>query len=278
MEKEEIFKKILFIILLILTLVFIFFLFFPKKSYVEKKLENEQIETTEKQKGEKLLCMYEYIKEETVFTNWSEWSEWSKEKKESNELTKVEEKTEKIEDGTDLETEIEEIYEDAIKVEKAACPNGFTEENGRCKRKVETTTISASIKYDCPKGFVRSGEMCYCNNWREKAKKTYYCPANQGTLEFELNGTNCRSFYVSYMDKIKTDSYYTCEEGYLYNNKCIIEIEKEKEVPKYKEETYYRYQTREKKNKIIDIKWSRKDNQDLLNNGYNVSRKITCEF
>lgn len=355
MNKESIKKTILFNLLLIFTLIFIFVLFFPKKSYIQRKIDNnldQDIEMTFKEninalkiasinylkendkekvtlqelidknllvelkdsKGntcsnesyskkednkiivnlkcsdkedkieesiEKnyLLCLYEYRKEiENGYTDWSEWSSWSKEKVEKNDLTNVEEKTEQEIDGTEFITKTREITVDAIKNKRFSCPSGYEEENGNCKTKTVLNSINASISYSCPEGYKKTGTNCYGDNDRINATREYYCPANQGSTEFELSGDKCNIYRISYISA-NTEEYYSCNEGYeLSDKKCIGKEEYEEEVEKYKDVKYYRYQTREKTDKKIDIIWSHKDDKSLLDKSYNMVREVSCDF
>ena len=67
------------------------------------------------------------------------------------------------------------------------------------------------------------------------------------------------------------------ETDFVKENDCIGYFIEE-EVKDYEEVTYYRYQTRNKIDKKNDIIWSSKDNKDLLNKSYNMTREISCEF
>ncbi len=248
-----------------------------KEDTVEQNIEEEN---DKKEKRDKLLCLYEYRKElENGYTEWSDWSEWSTEKIEEDEYTKVETKIEEEPDGTKMVTDQREISVDAIEHERLVCPSGYYEENGKCKSKKESNSITASISYSCPDGYTRSGLYCYSNGNKIEATKSYYCPTNMETIEFELVGNMCKTYNIKYINIDKKEKYYTCEDGYeLSENKCYSYEEYEKEVENFKEVTYYRYQKREKSDKKYDIIWSTKDNKELLDKSYNISRIISCEF
>ena len=360
MKNSSLIRTILFNALLILTLLVIYLLFFPKKSYVKEKLDNNNPEVEEifnsninnmkiasinffennesnkvtlqelidknllvelkdskgsscdtnsyvekednkliinlkcldkqetkeitldenEDNNEKLLCIYEYTKEiNDGYTDWSDWSDWSKDKIEKDEYTNVEEKVEKEEDGTETVTNSREYSIEATYNEIMGCPAGYTAINGTCKGKEEINSITASIRYSCPNGYNRNGEMCYGNGGSTHASKEYYCPSNQGTVEFELSGNMCRTFNVRYVSPNAKQVYYTCPGGYyLSGNRCYASESYNEEVTKYKDVTYYRYQKREKTNKKFEIIWSSKDNQELLDKEYTMSRVITCEF
>lgn len=238
------------------------------------------LDNSENNNEERLLCIYEYKKETSEgYTEWSDWSEWTKDKIEKNEYTNVEEKIEKEEDGKETIEKTREYSIEATYNTKQGCPDGATVSNGMCKKREETNSISASVKYSCPQGYNRNGDTCYGNVNSLPAIKQYYCPSNQGTVEFELSGDRCRTFNIRYTSPNETQAYYTCPNGYyLSGNRCYASETYNEEVPKYKDVTYYRYQKREKTNKKIDIIWSSKDNQELLDKEYIISRVITCEF
>jgi len=242
-----------------------------KEAVEEIKLEN---------KSDKLLCLYEYRKEEgKKYTDWSEWSDWSTTKKEKNDLTNVETKTEQISDGTEIITNTKEIDAEPTKNVRLDCPEGYIEENSVCKKKIETNSINASISYSCPPGYSRNGLYCYSNENKIEAEKKYYCPNNQENTEFELSGNTCKVYNIKYYYTNMVEYYYTCPSEYkLKDNRCYKTETYEDEVIKYKEETYYRYQTRKEINAKYDIIWSSKDNKELLDNSYNMIREISCDF
>ncbi len=242
--------------------------------------DKEDTITIRKTEKEKLLCLYEYRKEtETGYSDWSEWSDWSTEPKEKNDLTNVETKTEQEENGTTISNDVREIRIDAYKNNRIACPSGFEESNGKCKKRKESNSISASISYNCPNGYNRNGLNCYNNQNVIEATKNYYCPTNQSNIEFELVDSTCKTYYVTYVAPIGNETYYTCPAGYtLSGENCYTTEEYETEETDYKEVTYYRYQTRNKIDAKFDIIWSSKDDKELLNNSYNMIRKVTCEF
>jgi hypothetical protein len=364
MKDSSLIRTVLFNILLVLTLLIIYLMFFPKKSYVKEKLDNEPsheveevfnsninsmkiaslnyfenndtsnvtlqelidknlltelkdstntscsndsyvekrenkliialkcsdkedtkeivLDKEDNDSEERLLCIYEYKKEtKEGYTDWSDWSEWSKEKIEKDELTNVEEKVEKEEDGTEVIENTNEYSIEATYNSKIGCPDGYTETNGTCKKKEETNSINAIVKYTCEglAGYRLEGSKCVGSTNTLNAIAHYSCPSNQGSLEYELSGTTCRVFMIRYINPGETQGYYTCPDGYyLSGNRCYASETYNEEIKKYKDVTYYRYQKREKTNKKIDIIWSSKDNQELLDKEYTMSRVITCEF
>lgn len=256
-----------------------------KNSYIEKTNNgilinlkcNEKEEKIEiKQESKKILCLYEYTKEkEAAYSNWSEFSEWSTEKKENNELTNVESKIERIKDGTTNEQITEEIP--ATKKTRLACPSGYKEHDNECIKETLTNTIKASISYSCPSGYSKNGVNCYKNNDVISATKKYFCPSDKDNIHFKLENDKCIVINIKHYKTETKEEYYTCPNNYkLSNNKCYINIEKE--IDKYKEITYYRYQTRTKENKKFDIIWSNKNDTNLINNEYIMGRKIFCDF
>lgn len=242
--------------------------------------DKEQTVEIKENKKTKLLCLYEYRKEiEQGYTEWSDWSQWSIQEIEENELTNVETKIEEEPDDTKIITDTKQISIDATKNEKLSCPDGYYEENSKCKKKVESNSINASISYSCPDGYTRNGLKCYNNTNTIDATKNYYCPSNQTNIEFELLGSECKAYNIRYIETNTKEEYYTCPNGYkLKENKCYKTEEYEKEITNYKEVKYYRYQTRKKTESKFDIIWSSKENENLKNSEYNITRNISCEF
>lgn len=259
-----------------------------KDSYVEKKDSSLIISLDcddKKDKKEITLginitgenCIYEYTKETKQYSDWSEWSEWSKEKVEKDELTNVEEKKETEIVGKETETKTREVSIDAsFNWTSGSCPPGYTEVNGTCKTVVEGNSINASVQYSCPEGYTRSGEKCIGATTIDAGKR-YYCPSSNSDISFTLTGDKCRTFYTRYAEKGSSGEY-SCPNGYtLSGNKCYTTETYEEEVVSETEVTYYRYQKREKKESKIETIWSSKDNQDLIDKEYTMSKAITCE-
>ena len=356
MKNSKLIRTILFNVLLILTLIIIFLLFFPKKSYVEKKL-NEQLDPVEEEvfnsnintmrvasikyfeendsdkvtlkelkeknlitdlkdnndntcddssyseqddkkitiylkcsgnekkieiskneenKENKLLCLYEYRKEEEI-VEWSDWSEWDKQEIKEDESTRVETKEEQEPGEKQVITESREISIDANTYYEEYCPEGYYESDGRCKARREMNEINASIRYSCPNGFRRNNLNCVKGSTTIYASREFYCPTNQSTIEYELTGEKCRTFKIMYAEKYK-NSYYGCPEGYtLSNDKCYKTEYYENEIEQTNKVTYYRYQ-KKKTDKKIDVIWSTKDNKELLDQSYTMTREVTCDF
>ena len=363
MKNSSLIRTILFNTLLILTLLVIYLLFFPKKSYVKEKLDNNNPEVEETfnsninnmkiasmnyfennesnkvtlqelidknllnelkdSKGsvcdtnsysqkkdnkliinlkcsdkeetkeivldnrnntdnEKLLCIYEYVKEtDEGYTEWSNWSDWSKDKIEKDEYTNVEEKIEKEEDGKETTSNSREYSIEATYNRVTGCPAGYSETNGTCKKKEELNSINATPTYSCEDlpGYRLEGSKCvgYSNTINAKIKN-YSCPANQGNTEYIRDNNICRVFVTRY-ENLQIQEYYTCPGGYyLSGNRCYTSETYNEEITKYKDVTYYRYQKREKIDKKIETIWGIKDNQELLEQGYTMTKVITCDF
>lgn len=324
-------RTIIFNVLVILTVIFIYLFFFPKKSYVKEKLENESnaiIEQTFKENinnmkiagetyfdsndgtitlqqlmennliaelkdsnneacdsssyieksdnimkihlnckdksGEKFvnlsdgkfLCIYQYEKKtQEGYTEWSNWSDWQQEPVEANDLRNVETEIRKESDGKKI---VEDTREETIAAtyhKSEGCAEG-TPSNGKCLIKQETGEIQATK-----------------NN-----KGAYKCPENTLSKEYELQGTTCKIFSIYYKNKTTT-SYYTCPNDYrLQGTTCYRTISNNREEETFKDVTYYRYQTREIQEAKTDIKWSIKDDQELLNQSYTMVGEISCEL
>ena len=317
MKDSKKIRTITFNILVILTLLFVYFFFFPKKSYVKDKVDNldplvndkfkENINTMKiasdeyfsinenktvtlqelidqdlvidlnDSKGEacsttsyvektdemikihleckdksgdrfislkdgKFLCVYQYEKKlESGYTEWSNWSEWTTNQIEANELINVETEIRKESDG---KTTVPETKEETIDAYART-------------EKIYTETIDAN-------------QQTYNKNG--KTYVSFTCPANTSNKEYVKENTKCKVYTVRVTS-------YSCPEGYnLSGSTCHRTISSNQEIDKFKDVTYYRYQTREKTNEKIDIKWSTKDDQNLLNDSYNMVGKISCEF
>lgn len=251
-----------------------------KKGTTEIVKENISNENDKTNNDGKLLCLYEYTKKlPDTYTNWSEFSQWSTEEKTTDELTNVETKIELVLDGTKIVEETTQVSIEATKKTRISCPDGYTESNDKCKKEIKANSISAAISYTCPSGYSKNGTKCYKNGNSINATKKYYCPSDKEFIKFELSNDKCNVINIRYIDTSNTEEYYTCPNGYkLSGTKCYINKTVEKEVENYKEVTYYRYQIREKNKAKYDIKWSTLNNNTLLENEYNMSRKIFCEF
>ena len=222
-------------------------------------------------------CIYEYVKETKQYTEWSEWSNWQTEKVEKDELTNVEEKVEKIEDGKEVVTKTNDYSMAATYNETIGCPAGYNEYNGICRKRTQGETIPANISsYSCPDGYELDGTKCVGSVNQLGAIPKYRCPYNNGNIEFELDGSKCKTYYAEYTQK-QTNRYYTCPNGYsLSGDRCYTYESYQEEIIKYKDVTYYRYQKRNQKESKIETIWSTKDNQELINDAYTISRTITC--
>ena len=232
--------------------------------------EQKEKNKTKNEEKNKMFCLYEYKKEIEETTPFSDWS--TNEIKEEKNII-VETKQEKIKDGTTLETRTREIEKEAYEEKKLGCPD--EEENGKCIIKTETNSITASVGYTCPEGYTKKGTMCYGEN-NVPATKYYYCPSSISNLKFELDGNMCKTYNIRYTNPTSNNTYYYCDEGYeLSGNMCYKTEYYEEEVETYKDVTYYRYAKKEKK---YDIIWSRKDNNDLKDKSYNITKEITCDF
>lgn len=271
-------KKILLNTLIILSITMIYMLLFPKKSYIQKKIDNKfnnpditQNEIKTENENNKLLCIYEYIKNESEYSDWSNWSEWQLDEITENENIKVETKIEK----QPYQEITEKITSDIILKKEITCPNGYINENNNCKKKIAKTQIKASIKYTCPNGYNKKNDKCYKESNVISAQKKYYCPSNTNYEEFEINDDMCILYMITYINPLKTSEIKTCKAGYnIENNKCV---QYKKIKVGGEERTYYRYQKRE----IIEkkhIKWSNLNDQNLLDLSYKLNKEITCNF
>ena len=258
-----------------------------KDSYVEKKEDGLLINLECNDKKEKKEvkfdnkegsnCIYEYKKETIGYTEWSKWSDWQKEEIKKDDFTNVEKKTESEPDGKETVEKTKEYSIEATYNETSVCPSGYTEANGSCKYVTTGNSFDASVLYTCPTGYYREGTKCYGSNTINAAVH-YYCPANNGNIEFQLSGTKCNTVYTNYTSKKEKQVYYTCPNGYtLSGDRCYAYETYNEEVEKTKDVKYYRYQKREKKESTYEIIWSTKDNQELISKEYNMSRVIICE-
>lgn len=222
-------------------------------------------------------CLYKYQKDLSEYSNWSDWSEWSKDPVEANELINVETKTEKEVSGTKDVKDSRTIKIDANRNTNYSCPNGYTLDGTKCKKMVENKSISASVSYSCPAGYGRNGSDCYKNGNKVPATKTYFCPTVNGNVITKLEGSICRVYTIYDTKDASSSTYYTCNKGYtLKGNACYKTEEYTKQVEDYIDVIYYRYQTREKINEKFDIKWSTKDDLNLLEEGYTIVEEISC--
>lgn len=210
------------------------------------KVEDTIISLTD----DKFLCIYQYEKKiESGYTEWSEWSEWQIDKVEKDDLTNVETETRKELAGKTKEQKSRQ--ESTPATSKQACPNGTIDVgNKKCKIRREVGTVDLQQKK---------------------------CPNNNTKYEYEKIGNKCKKYEIYYIDQSQTTP--TCPQGYsLSGNTCYKTVYYEEEVDNYKDVTYYRFQTRKKTDEKIDIKWSTKDDQELLNQSYIMIGKTSCEF
>lgn len=222
-------------------------------------------------------CLYKYQKDSSEYSDWGEWSEWSKDPVESNNLVNVETKIEKEVSGTKEVSDTRTVKINANKNTNYTCPNGYTLDGTKCKKLVENNSISASVSYSCPNGYGRNGTECYKNGNKIAATKTYFCPTVSGNVVTKLEGSICRVYTVYDTKDATSNTYYTCNKGYtLKGNSCYKTEEYTKQIEDYIDVTYYRYQTRAITNEKFDIKWSEKDDQKLLEEGYTIVEEISC--
>ena len=235
-------------------------------SYVEKNDKTMKIHLSCKDKSGdryinlsdgKFLCIYQYEKKtEEGYTNWSEWSEWQQEAVEPNELRNVETEIRKESDGKKIVTDTREESVAATYHSNTGCREGTTPANGKCMSKVETGQEQAT----------------------KNSKGVYKCPRNTLSKEYVLEGSICK-IYSIYYENETNQSYYTCPNGYwLSGSTCYRTTSNDREEETFKDVTYYRYQTRQKIEAKNDIKWSIKDDQELLNQAYTMVGEISCEF
>lgn len=226
------------------------------------------------------ICIYQYEKKEpTGYTDWTEWSNWQTEEIKESELMEVETKIETEVQGTKTEEYTKEISIDANKNAKIVCPSGYQESNSKCIKKQYLNTITASISYTCPSGYKRNATTCYKSEKTKEATKKYYCPTNQENIEYVLDGSNCKVYSIYTKQALNNEIYYTCPNNYkLKGNKCYKTQYYEEEVEDYKEVTYYRYRTRNKLEEKNIIKWSKVNDNKLIEEEYNMTEEIFCGF
>ena len=102
------------------------------------------------------------------------------------------------------------------------CPSGYTKQgsgyNTVCKKSIENII---EIEYDCPYGGEYQNDLCVIHTYDRIAPTrllNYYCPSS----DYILDGTMCRKANaVEYANPIVTPQY-SCKEGTLSGNKCII--------------------------------------------------------
>ena len=199
--------------------------------------------------GDKFVCIYQYEKKiEEGYTDWSEWSDWQTEPIEKNNLTNVETEVRQESDGTTKEQKSRQ--ESVAATSKPACPDGTINTGNKCKIRKEVGTVELDENK---------------------------CPNNSAKYEYERSGNSCKKYEIYYVEQNSTAL--TCPQGYnLSGRYCYKTVYYEEEVEKFKDVTYYKYQTRTKTDAKIDIKWSTKDDQELLSKSYNMVGKISCEI
>lgn len=290
-KDNDLIKKTLFIILTILTLIMIYYLFFPKKSYIETKLEEqpennnintdikeyndsnkEEIKTNNKEQED---CKYRYEKKiEPTYTEWSEFSNWQKEPVQKSELVNVEQKTVTEKINVPEYKQVEKVID---LQQKTVCEYGYTNISGKCTKEHLITKIDAETKYTCENGYNLKEFKCYNGKEYKEPIKTYSCPDKNPGLRYELENNKCKVINVFY-GKSKTK--YTCPDNYtLKGNKCVTTetIEVTKEI--YKDVIYYRFQTRNKTEEKYDIIWSTENDTSLLEKEYtNVGKFCNITF
>ncbi|MBP3920893.1 MAG: hypothetical protein J6D28_04935 [Bacilli bacterium] len=229
--------------------------------------------------SDKLFCIYSYTKKiDDVYTSWGEFSDWQIDEVKEDELTNVETKVVSLLDGSKVVTESRDISIAAYENTRISCPNGYYLDDNKCRMETYLNSINASITYTCPSGYDRKGMHCYLNNSVISASKKYFC-TNYNGLELRLNGDKCDVYRINYISSNQKEKFYTCPDGYnLSNNKCLTVEYYDKTVDNYKDVTYYRYQKRKKVDSKMEIKWSRPNDKELLNDGFVMDKKITCEI
>ena len=226
------------------------------------------------------ICIYQYEKEtETGFSDWSDWSDWQKEEVLESELIHVETKVESLSTGVSSVDDYREVSIDAYVNYSNSCPDGFTDNGCKCIMKEVLNSFDASVSYSCPSGYSRNGFNCYKDGDVVSASKEYYCPSNTGSLEFSLSGSSCSAYSVRSRDYVGSQTYYSCPDGYeLRGSECYTTEYYEDEVENFEDVTYYRFQTRSKLDGKKDIKWGHVNNQDFINDGYDMTEEIFCGF
>lgn len=196
----------------------------------------------------KFLCIYQYEKNiEEGYTDWSAWSEWQKDKVEANDLTNVE---------TEVRKELE---------------------GKKTEQRTRQETTPATTRPACPEGTTPINDKCKILKYVSEQNANGNCPGNTNRIEYIKEGNKCKKYEVYYVEQSNKPA--SCPQGYtLSGNICYKTVYYEEQVDNYVDVTYYRYQTRIKTDAKTDIKWSIKDDQELLNQSYNMVGKITCEF
>ena len=197
--------------------------------------------------NDKFICIYQYEKKiEEGYTEWSEWSEWQKEPVQGNDLTYVETEVRKESNG---KQSTQKSRQDVVNAK--ACPDGTTEDRGECRIRKYVGNVGLSY-----------GD----------------CPSNTLSVEYERDGNSCKKFNIVYIDQYASSAT-SCPNGYnLSGRKCYKTIYYNEENESFTDVTYYRYKTRKTTSAKTDIKWSVKDDQELLNQSYTMVGKTTCEF
>ena len=197
--------------------------------------------------NEKFICIYQYEKQIAGgYTEWSSWSEWQKDPIEANELREVETEVRKESNG---KTSEKKSRQDVVNAK--ACPDGTTQESLKCKVRKYVGNVSPS-----------DGK----------------CPNNTISAEYDKEGNTCKKYDIYYIEQYASSTT-ACPDGYnLSGRKCYKTIYYTEENESFTDVTYYRSRTRTKTDAKIDIKWSKKDDQELLSKSYNMVGKISCEF
>ena len=183
--------------------------------------------------------------------------------------------------------------------------SGYTLEGSKCKKTTTTTdTKDAGKTYNCNNysGYTLSGTKCVKTTSIIDTKpasevRKYNCDKYSGYI---LNGTECLKEIetIDTKEPTKVPGGYVCPKGYKQEDKkctktTVIRDEKEashppityscptgytmsgtkctKKVMKDVKITYYRYATRTCTGGSTDIKWSTKNDQSLLSDGYKMT-------
>lgn len=198
-------------------------------------------------------------------------------------------------------------YKDAIKDEPVyTCEKDYTLTDGKCiKTYEEKEEINATKKpatYSCEAGFILSSDnKCVRTYQRTEIVDASKDPDSYSCKDgYKLNGNKCEKTVTETDTKeaTKVEGGYVCDKGYTLNEtkceKTIVETITEEATKvegayvcpedyeldgttctrERKEEvqtTYYRYATRTCEGGSTDIKWSTKDDKDLLNAGYKMT-------
>ena len=202
-------KKVLFNALVFLTIVFIYMIFFPKKSYVQTKLDKELNPLIEETFSQNINSLK--IAGETYFEKNGNKKITLKELKEKNLIVELKDST----GNTCSDSSYVEKTGDKITVKL------------ECKEKTDEITVyNNQEKFLCIYQYEKRIDASY-TNWSEwSAWSTNEVKKDELTnvetkIEKELDGTEIISKTKEVTQNAEENTKYYCPEGYdVYNGKC----------------------------------------------------------